>query len=64
MASGNKKGELGPNLGESLAKTISEEGMVACFLRTVPAQKIYVLLSLPRCLSVHLSHTHDPSHII
>lgn len=44
-AGGNRKGELGPNLGEPVAKTRSEEGVMACFLRTVAAQKIWALLS-------------------
>lgn len=42
---GNRKGELGPNLGEPVAKTCSEEGVMACFLRTVAAQKTWALLS-------------------
>lgn len=43
---GNRKGELGPNLGEPVAKTSSKEGVMTCFLRTVAAQKICALLSL------------------
>ena len=40
-----------------MAETISEEAMMAYFLRAASAQKVHVLLSRPWCLSVCLTHT-------